>query len=319
MSEDRTLPTSTPQHHRALAVSAGWTLLLLFLGSVVHATESSLACPDWPTCYGTMVPIMEGGIFWEHLHRLVAGGLILMWLLTGWLLRAEGASSSVRRGWAWGLALLLVQAVFGGVTVLLKLPPAVSTTHLTLAFLFLGLSVALLVETSPRRAETAAGMSASLKSAARRWGMAATTLVLVQSVLGALVRHLGAGMACPDVPLCYGRVIPPLGQPMVAVHFAHRGLAVLTGLVVIAAALAILRRGAIGSVRRLALGALALVVAQIGLGVASVAGRLAVAPVSLHTLGAACLLAATVALSAWGRVGADQAAPQPARIPAGRA
>ncbi len=319
MSKDRTLPTSTPQHHRALAVSAGWTLLLLFLGSVVHATESSLACPDWPTCYGTMVPIMEGGIFWEHLHRLVAGGLILMWLLTGWLMRAENASPGVRRGWGWGLALLLVQAVFGGVTVLLKLPPAVSTTHLTLAFLFLGLAVALTVETSPRRAETTASMSASLKSTARRWGMAATMLVLVQSVLGALVRHLGAGMACPDVPLCYGRVIPPLGQPMVAVHFAHRAVAVATGLVVIAAALAILRRGAIGPVRRLALGATLLVLAQIGLGVASVAGRLAALPVSLHTLGAAALLATTVALSAWGRITADRATPEPARVPAGRA
>ena len=62
-----------PQHHRAFAVSAGWTLLLLLLGSVVHATGSSLACPDWPTCYGTMVPAMEGGVFWEHLHPSTGG------------------------------------------------------------------------------------------------------------------------------------------------------------------------------------------------------------------------------------------------------
>ena len=312
MSENRILPTSTPQHHRALAVSAGWTLLLLFLGSVVHATGSSLACPDWPTCYGTMVPTMVGGIFWEHLHRLVAGGLILMWLLTGWLMRSEGAPGGVLRKWGWGLVLLLVQAVFGGVTVLLKLPPAVSTTHLTLAFLFLGLTVALAVETSPRRFEAAA-MSAPLRSKLRGWGTTAAALVLAQSVLGALVRHLGAGMACPDVPLCFGRVLPPLGQPMVAVHFAHRAIAVLTGLVVIGAALAILRHGPRGSVRRLTFGAIGLVLAQIGLGWASVAGRLAVAPVSLHTLGAASLLAVTVALSAWGRGPAYRASALPDR------
>jgi heme A synthase len=62
----------------AFAVAVAWTLGLLFLGSVVHATESSLACPDWPTCFGTMFPEMTGGVFWEHLHRLVAGALILL-------------------------------------------------------------------------------------------------------------------------------------------------------------------------------------------------------------------------------------------------
>ena len=61
---------NTVHHHRGFYITTVWTLGLLFLGSVVHATESSLACPDWPTCYGTMVPEMTGGVFWEHLHRL---------------------------------------------------------------------------------------------------------------------------------------------------------------------------------------------------------------------------------------------------------
>ena len=302
---------STSQHHRALVISVVWTLLLLFLGSVVHATGSSLACPDWPTCYGSMIPTMVGGIFWEHLHRLVAGGLILMWLLTGWLMRAESAPASVRGGWVAGLVLLLVQAVFGGVTVLLRLPPAVSTAHLTLAFLFLGLAVALAVETSPHRSD-AMGLSPSLRAALRRWGTAASGLVLAQSVLGGLVRHLDAGLACPDLPLCLGQLVPPLGQPLVALNFLHRVTALVTGIVVIATALLVLRSPARGPLRLLAWGTILLLVIQITLGVASVAALLAVMPVSLHTLGAASLFVATVALAAWGRLPAPPPSAEPA-------
>ena len=309
---------TTSQHHRAFLVSAAWTLALLFLGSVVHATGSSLACPDWPTCYGTMMPNMEGGIFWEHLHRLVAGGLILMWGLTWWLARREQASERVQMGCALGFGLLLVQAVFGGVTVLLRLPPAVSTTHLALALIFLALTVGLAVESSPHRAD-AAGFSPGLSAALRRWGHIAGATVMTQSLLGGLVRHMDAGMACPDVPLCLGRVVPPFVHPLVALHFAHRVLGVITAVVVVVAVAAILRAGASGRLARLAGAAAGLVLAQVALGIWSVAGRLAVAPVSLHTLVAALLFATCVALARWGRVPAERPVGAPAAAAAVRA
>ncbi|HKJ01062.1 MAG TPA: COX15/CtaA family protein, partial [Longimicrobiales bacterium] len=220
------------QHQKAFTVAVVWTLCLLFLGSVVHATHSSLACPDWPTCYGTMVPVMTGGVFWEHLHRLVAGGLLLMWSLATWIAHRELPRKRwVVRASIGGLVLLLVQSVFGGLTVLFKLPDLVSTTHLGLALLFLSLATVLASATAG--SGSAEAMAPSLAAGVRRWGLVAAGLVFVQSVVGGLVRHTDAGMACPDAPLCLGRVIPPLDSGLVALHFFHRVLGLTTAVAVL--------------------------------------------------------------------------------------
>jgi heme A synthase len=285
-------------HFRAFAVTVGWTLLLLLLGSVVHATESSLACPDWPTCYGTMMPEMEGGIFWEHLHRLVAGGLMLMFALATWLVRREVPQRvGLFRLSLAGMVLLVIQAVFGGLTVLLRLPTWTSTTHLFLALTFLSLAVVLAGATSPRRAHRPA-TDPETRRVLRAWGLAASAAVLIQSVVGALVRHMDAGMACPDLPLCLGQVVPSLSSELVAVHFAHRVLAVLATLLVLGFAFKL--RGAPPAVRRGVRLAIGLVAIQVVLGILSVFTILAVVPVSLHTLGAASLLAVLVLLTSWG-------------------
>jgi heme A synthase len=308
MTTDKLLP-------RALAVTVIWTLVLLFLGSVVHATGSSLACPDWPTCYGTMVPNMTGGVFWEHLHRLVAGGLVLMFSLTTWIAHREAPAERrwiVRACWA-GIGLLLVQSVFGGLTVLYRLPDMVSTTHLALAFGFLALAT-LLAAITARPEEVAPGANRGV----RRWAVSAASLVFAQCVSGALVRHMEAGMACPDVPLCLGRVVPPLVNAPIIAHFMHRVLAVIAALVVIAMAVRIWRGETSPRTRKLAALATGLVLAQVGLGVASVLTVLSVLPVSLHTLFAASLLASLVWLATVART-EDSPDPVPTAAAAARA
>jgi heme a synthase len=56
-----------------------------------------------------------------------------------------------------------------------------------------------------------------------------TGMIYLQLVLGALMRHMGAGLAIPDFPLAFGRLWPPLASPAVVVHFLHRvGAGVVT-------------------------------------------------------------------------------------------
>jgi heme A synthase len=276
-----------PQHHRAFSITVVWTLALLYLGSVVHATESSLACPDWPTCFGSMVPEMSGGVFWEHLHRLVAGGLVLIFSAAVYLSwRPEADRRWIRKAGVAGILLLLVQSVFGGLTVIFLLPDAVSTTHLALAFVFLGLATVLAVATSPGWGSGAAGTAGPV----RRLAVTAALLTFAQSVLGALVRHTDSGLVCPDVPMCLGRWVPPLGSSQIAIHFFHRLTAVFLVALVVWLTVVVVRRVGPGLMRKLAWGVSAVVLAQFVLGLLSVTMRLAVTPVSLHTLFAALAL-----------------------------
>ena len=265
-----------------------WTLALLLLGSVVHATNSSLACPDWPTCFGSMMPEMTGGVFWEHLHRLWAGALVLLFAAAVVVVkRAHPERRDLFRLGVVGLALLVVQSLLGGATVLYQLPDAVSTSHLAMAFAFLVLVVAMRERAGP-------GWSVATereRRAARRLGVAGGSLVFLQSVGGAVVRHTDAGVACPDVPLCLGRLVPPLEYPLVLIHFQHRVLGVLVVVVVLWHASRVLARVREPVARRLAAAMAVVVVAQMLLGFVSVAQRLGAPWVSAHTLLAAVVLA----------------------------
>jgi cytochrome c oxidase assembly protein subunit 15 len=243
-----------------------------------------------------MVPEMTGGVFWEHLHRLVAGGLVLIFIAATYVAwKPEARRPSIRRWALAGIGLLLVQSLFGGLTVLLRLPDAVSTTHLALAFVFLGLTTGLTVVSSPRW-NAGTGAEAPLRNL-RTLSVSGAVLTFSQSVLGAAVRHMDAGLVCPDVPLCLGQWVPPLQTATVAVHFGHRFTGVLLLITLLVLAVRALRTLAPSTARALAASAGVLVTLQVLLGFLSVYTRLAVLPVSFHTLLAAAILTCTVGLA----------------------
>src|SRR3954471_12665502 len=124
--------------HRFAVATAVATYLLILIGGLVHGTGSSLACPDWPTCYGTMLPKMEGGVLVEHSHRLAAGAVLLLTVaLAVMLARSATPVQRSLRPFGWmAVALVFGQALLGGISVLRRLPTPVSTAHTAVSVLF---------------------------------------------------------------------------------------------------------------------------------------------------------------------------------------
>jgi heme a synthase len=115
--------------HRFAVFVAASTLLLIFVGGLVTSTGSGLSVPDWPLSFGRFFPAMTGGVLYEHGHRMFAGVVALLTVfLAVWLWRSE-SPARIRLLGALAVAAVVAQAVLGSVTVLLRLPPAVSVGH----------------------------------------------------------------------------------------------------------------------------------------------------------------------------------------------
>lgn len=212
---------------------AASTLFLILAGAMVTSTGSGLAVPDWPLSYGMLMPPMVGGIFYEHGHRMIASAVGFLVIIQAiWLQRREPKRFVRLLGWT-ALAVVIVQGLLGGLTVLFLLPPAISVAHAGLAEIFFCINVAIAFFTSDaftrlRRYERG--------DAPVGWTTGLVILVYAQILIGAVMRHLGAGLAIPDFPTSFGRWIPEMTSVQVAVNFTHRvgGVAVAIAIVIVA-------------------------------------------------------------------------------------
>ncbi len=224
------------------------TLVLIMAGALVTSHQAGLSVPDWPTTYGENMftfPFEKwvGGIFFEHGHRLIASGIgLLTVILTFWIQVSES------RRWVKVLSLALLaavilQGVLGGITVLYKLPTAVSVSHAVLAQTFLILS--LCIAYSESRDFVRVGSLEITSSNARTLftpALTTTVIIYIQLILGALMRHTYSGLAIPDFPTMGNSLWPTFDDAMlssinelraginqapvmlsqVLIHFAHR-------------------------------------------------------------------------------------------------
>jgi len=176
--------------HRFAVLVACATFFLIIAGANVTSHDAGLATSDWPLSNGQLFPKMVVNLFWEHGHRLVATTVGLLTIALAVYLQFREPRRWVRRlGWI-ALAVVIAQGLLGGLTVKMNLPLAVSAAHATLAQLFFLNTVSLAVFTSPgwiAAARDSANDSESLSL--RSLTVLALVVILAQLVLGATLRH----------------------------------------------------------------------------------------------------------------------------------
>lgn len=148
-SHIRELTPSRARFEHLAGITLLTTYLLMVIGAYTSAVGAGLSCPDWPTCYGTIVPFLHpdivanspysaGQIFVEWAHRgvaMVVGVLIFTTVGAAWIGHRE-QPIVVKAATLAGL-LLPVQVILGGLTVTQALQPIIVTAHLGIALLIL--------------------------------------------------------------------------------------------------------------------------------------------------------------------------------------
>lgn len=272
----------TPGYKPALAafaaLAAAWVFVLVSLGAFTTTINAGMAFPDWPLSNGSLNPsgwMTHMDMFAEHSHRLSAGAMtILTAVLAVWIWRTEA------RGWLrklayFAVALVIVQAVVGGMRVRYNYifvdmfgtsaGELIAMLHACLAQAFACVLIALAVSTTRGWISRPVPVGDGL----RRAGVACVALLFVQLGIAAVMRHIFAGLAIPTFPWSTpdGGLLPAHWDFQVGIQFAHRAMACVIAVAVAVFAVAIWRdRGASLAMRSGASMLVSLVAFQVLLG-----------------------------------------------------
>jgi cytochrome c oxidase assembly protein subunit 15 len=181
--------------HRFALATACCIVLLLVAGALVTSNDAGLAVPDWPLSYGSLMPPMVGGIFYEHGHRMIATGVGILTVILAVLLAFKEPRAWVRKlGWT-AVGLVIAQGLLGGLTVLYRLPPPISTAHATLAQLFFITILSITLFTSEWwQREDLPSLDDTGSPKLRSLALLTTCAIFVQLILGAAFRHGAFGL-----------------------------------------------------------------------------------------------------------------------------
>ena len=218
-------------------------------------------------------------------------------VLMAWAWRAE-PRKWVRKLVMLAFGLIIVQAVLGGITVLFELPLAIAVTHAATAQALFCLMVSIAIFTNPRWESTPHVDDLPSRIPLTTLAVATTAIIYIQILVGALMRHMSAGLVIPDFPLSFGYVVPPYWNEFIAVNFAHRcGAVVVTAMVLWTVARVLRTHREVVALRRPALGLFLLLVVQICLGAITIWSGRSVIPTTSHVAVGAAVLATSLTLT----------------------
>jgi cytochrome c oxidase assembly protein subunit 15 len=219
--------------HRFALFTAVATLVLIWSGGNVTSKGAGLAVPDWPNTFGYnmfLFPVSQwvGGIFSEHVHRLIASTIgFLTIILALWLWRVESRRWLRNLGYA-ALVVVILQGVLGGLRVTM-LKDEIGIFHACLAQGFFGMLIVIALATSRLWQRISAGdLSGAAARNLARVAIITTGLIYAQLALGATMRHQHRDLAILDFPTAYGKILPDVTSATLAEINAWRNARALS-------------------------------------------------------------------------------------------
>lgn len=239
---------------------------LVTLGGAVRAMNAGLACPDWPLCFGDFIPAYHPQVYFEFIHRVLAGLVAIFSVyLNIRILRSAESSKWLKRLAVGVMALLVVQIIIGGLTVILQLHEKIVALHLGLGTAFFAISLWIYLSLAFKENSPSSESSKNAKAAC----IILLSAVYGQILLGGLVASHYAALVCTDFPLCNGRFIPTLSG-MIGLHVIHRLGAYLLAVIVCLFAIYVRLKIKCPEIRRWARVAVTVLFLQIFIGISNV-------------------------------------------------